>query len=218
MMLKSQDVVVVLKLAGLHLRANLLGEEVFPGAGFFGSRPERARALVGVAHSQIIEMVVETDKTLEWTYATLSKSIGISASECNEAVRRATKSGLLSISRTNSRPQPRVNAMLEFLFHGLKYVFPVEEGALARGIPTGFSAPILSGKLISAGEHIHVWPDANGKSMGITIEPLHKAVPHAARSDPIFYELAALVDAIRYGKRREVDMAEEILRKKFESL
>jgi hypothetical protein len=43
------------------------------------------------------------------------------------------------------------------------------------------------------------------------LKPLHKAIPFAVRYDPLLYELAALVDAIRYGKLREAKIAANAL-------
>jgi len=158
------------------------------------------------------------DDGVHWTYATLSKRIGISASECNEAVKRGLMCGLLRKPRSGLHPVPATKALIEFLLYGLKYVFPAEEGTLARGIPTGFAAPVLSKKLFSAGEHIHVWPDAKGNASGLTLQPIHKSVSFAVRYDPILYELMALVDAVRFGKLREVKMAADELSKELSNI
>jgi hypothetical protein len=211
-MLKSQDVLIALKLCSLHLHEARLKQGHAPTAAALLSAwagwdadpveiAEYENELAGLARHQ----------SLEWTYASLSKRVGVSASECNEAVKRAVTCGLLRKPRIGNRPIPASRALLEFLIHGLKYVFPGEEGTLARGIPTAFAAPVLSQKLLSAGEHIYVWPDPRGNATGLTLKPIHKAVPFAVRYDPIFYELIALIDAIRFGKIREVKIASEEL-------
>jgi hypothetical protein len=46
---------------------------------------------------------------------------------------------------------------------------------------------------------------------GLTLEPLHKAAPKAARQDPVLYELLALIDALRDGRARERQLAEREL-------
>jgi hypothetical protein len=54
-----------------------------------------------------------------------------------------------------------------------------------------------------------VWPDADGDVRGVTLDPLHKTVPKAARKDPVLlHELLALVDALRDGRARERRIAE----------
>jgi hypothetical protein len=52
----------------------------------------------------------------------------------------------------------------------------------------------------------------------LTLEPLHKAAPSAARRDPILYELLALIDALRDGRVRERQRAERELTARLRSL
>jgi hypothetical protein len=104
-------------------------------------------------------------------------------------------------------------SLLEFLEHGVKYVFPQRPGAIARGVPTAHSAPPLS-TMVQSGETIYVWPDVGGMVRGETIEPLYPTVPKAARIDERFYEMVALVDALRIGRPREVKLASAELRKR----
>jgi hypothetical protein len=56
-----------------------------------------------------------------------------------------------------------------------------------------------------------VWPDAEGDVRGVTLEPLHKTAPKAARKDPVLHELLALIDALRDGRARERQLAEHEL-------
>jgi hypothetical protein len=104
-------------------------------------------------------------------------------------------------------------SLLEFLVHGIKYVYPVKPGPLVRGTPTAQPAPPLSEKIDSGGD-IYVWPDAEGTTRGETIQPLFPSIPRGARIDPLFYELLALVDAIRVGRSREHKIAVEELSKR----
>lgn len=210
-MLKSQDILIALKLASLHLQAAKSKRGDQRPAPIISKSIGWEPDPLELALYETAALPELTQASLSWTYASLSKQLGISASECNEAVKRCTRSGLLRIPRTSPQPMPVANALLEFLIHGLKYMFPAEEGTLARGIPTGFGAPILEGKLLSSGEHVHVWPDARGRQMGLTLQPLHKAVPLAVRYDVELYGLLALVDAIRFGRIREVKMASAML-------
>lgn len=78
-------------------------------------------------------------------------------------------------------------------------------------MPTAWAAPPLSEALIFAAENAPVWPDAMGEVRGMAIEPLHPAVPDAARRDPRLWEMLALFDAIRVGSPRERGLAGEML-------
>jgi DNA-binding Lrp family transcriptional regulator len=145
----------------------------------------------------------------ERTYARLSEALGISSSQVHASVRRAVEAGLV---RADEREVNR-GALLEFLVHGLKYVFPVERGGLTRGMPTAHAAAPLRKKLAVAPDDVPpVWPHPEGTVRGEELQPLHPSVPLAAHKDPKLYELLALVDAVRGGRAREREMAVRELR------
>lgn len=148
----------------------------------------------------LLKLVVIADG---WTYPALAESLGMSASEVHAAVARAKQGGLYD----EHRRSPHRRALLEFLVHGLRYVFPAERGALTRGLPTAHAAPPLNAQLVADGEPPPVWPDAEGTVRGEELRPLYRSVPGAARRDPALYELLALVDAVRGGRARERKLA-----------
>ena len=141
----------------------------------------------------------------------LEQSTGISKSEVSKALNRCVAAGLAKLERNTAIPRANTYALNEFLGHGLKYVFPVKPGPMGRGLATAHAAPVLAGKLLSGGEHIHVWEDALGSDMGQTIEPLFKSAPGAARKDAELYAMLALLDAIRLGNEREASLARTLL-------
>jgi len=122
--------------------------------------------------------------------------------------------GLAKIERKTGFPRVNVKALTEFIVYGLKYVFPAEVSEISRGIPTLFAAPVLKGKIMSAGNLIYIWPDTRGGYMGQSVAPLYKSVPMAVKLDPCLYEYLALVDAIRLGNAREVEVAKHELERK----
>lgn len=144
-----------------------------------------------------------------WSYPKLAVDLSMSASEVHSSVRRATRSGLL---QDNDRHTPNRKALLEFLVHGIKYVFPAERGGLTRGMPTAHAASPLREHFAANGEPPPVWADPEGKVRGEEFEPLYRSVPKAARNDERLYELLALVDAIRGGRARERELAVKELR------
>ena len=73
------------------------------------------------------------------TLARLGGDLGISASEVHGALNRASAAGLLDLAHR----RPRVLPFLEFLEHGIRYVFVSRPGGVTRGIPTAHSAPPL---------------------------------------------------------------------------
>ena len=141
----------------------------------------------------------------------LSAATGIGKSEVSNSLVRSTNAGLLKTDRRSKLPKANIRALAEFIPSGLKYVFPVKPGELVRGVPTAFAAPVLDGKLMSAGELLPVWPDAHASTKGQKIEPLYKTVPEAIKQDAALYDYLALVDAIRLGGSRETQLATQLL-------
>jgi len=146
----------------------------------------------------------------EWRHIDLSMELGLSQTEVSFALERCRVSGFLDEAKK------RVNrsALLEFLIHGLKYVYPVRPGALGRGMPTAHSAPPLSKRIVSDESDQYVWACGEGKMRGQIIEPLYESVPFAAGKDAQLHELLALVDAVRAGRARERSIAADELEKR----
>jgi hypothetical protein len=177
-MMKSQDIVLLLKLISLEKSSNLAPSD-------------------------------------NYSLRQLEALTGISKSELSSALNRCINVGLVARDRQSSQPLVNRKALLGFLLQGIKYVFPAKPASLVRGIPTAFAAPVLEGKVMSAGDSINVWPDATGTMKGQAIAPLFKSVPQAVKADAKLYELLALVDAIRIGNPREAQLAGELLEQAF---
>jgi hypothetical protein len=141
----------------------------------------------------------------------LAESLFISPSEVSKALKRCVDAGLLYISGSEKRVNR--SALMEFLGHGLKYVFPPAKGSLVRGVPTAAAAERLKSRFLEDGEPPTVWPYAEGKVRGISLIPLYKGAPKAALRDSKFYGVLALCDAIRSGRTRERNLAVELLGK-----
>jgi hypothetical protein len=155
----------------------------------------------------VLLKIISLHKT-PWKTTDLASQLYISQSEISQALHRNWSAGLLDESRKNVYKK----SLVEFLIHGVKYVYPQKPGAIVRGTPTAHSAPPLS-KMIQQSSDIYVWPDEDGTVRGETILPLYRNIPKAARADHRFYELLALVDAIRVGKSRESRIAADELHK-----
>jgi hypothetical protein len=142
-----------------------------------------------------------------WTYSGLANSLHMSQSEVHAALKRCEVSGLYD----SASKKIRKSALLEFLIHGLKYVFPGQPGPLSRGMPTAHSAEPLKNLLVVDPADAYVWPAPDGTVRGQTITPLYKSVPAAAKDDSELYELLSLIDALRVGRAREQRLAAQEL-------
>lgn len=143
-----------------------------------------------------------------WTMKDIARELEISPSEVSESLNRSSIAGLLFQNKKQLMRQP----FMEFLQHGLRYVFPQQPGPLVRGIPTAHSAPPLSSEIAS--DAPYVWPYHEGQVRGQAIEPLYPSVPQACLRDAAFYEVMALCDALRVGRARERTIAVEELKKR----
>lgn len=114
----------------------------------------------------------------------------------------------------SSKKKVRKQNLREFLIHGLKYVYPAEIGSQARGIITGHSADLFVSKIATTSDN-YVWPYYKGTRRGNSLKPLYPAVPKIANKNNQLYELLVIIDTLRTGKIREIELAIELLDKYF---
>jgi len=163
----------------------------------------------------LVLLKLVTMEVRPWSYASLSGEVGMSPSQLHSSIKR-TLAAQLAV-REGQRIMPNFRNLEEFLLHGLKYVFWAERGDLTRGMPTAYAAPPLAQLIVASDtEPPPVWPDSEGEVRGISFFPLYKMAPKAARSDNNLYELLALVDALRSGRIRERQIAEQEVKKRLE--
>lgn len=208
--MKSQDILLLLKLVSLHK----LGQRELSVSmeEFVRSNEVMERSWQGweIADDSYLkpQFLNLYDR---YSLRNLEAMTGISKTEIGSVLKRSIDVGLAVIDHKSKLPRVNNRALFEFIIYGIKYVFPASIGGLYRGIPTSFSAPVMSGKIMSAGDTIYIWPDPAGKEMGQSIEPLYKSVPKAVKQDPKLYKLLALIDAIRIGNTRESKTAISLL-------
>ena len=142
------------------------------------------------------------------TQMTLADTLFMSQSEISKSFARSKYAGLLDSSGKNVRKL----ALMEFLQYGIAVVYPMQPGAIVRGIPTAHSAAPLS-EVIQSTEP-YVWPSGKGTLRGQSIIPLYSTVVDAVKIDSKLHELLALVDALRVGKAREKELAIAELKKR----
>jgi len=202
--MKSQDLLLLLKLHSVELHTSMRN----------AANAHVAR-LIEDLEEPTFHGWDEYDGTLAVTESIsmrhLAISTGISKSEISNILQRCYHSGIAFKHRRTGNPVVNRKALAEFLIYGAKFIFPATLGKLARGIPTSFSAPVMDGKIFSAGDIPMVWPDPYGKDKGETLEPLHKSVPMAVKRDLVLYEILALFDVIRTGNPRETAVAADMI-------
>jgi len=78
-------------------------------------------------------------------------------------------------------------------------------------MPTAHAASPLNSLIVGDEPLPPVWPDPHGNLNGVTVSPLYKSVPYAARRDEKLYQLLAAVDGLRIGRVRERAVATSFL-------
>ena len=141
--------------------------------------------------------------------AQIGIDLALSSSEVHAALNRLAASRLISSDLNEGRPI--MASVEEFFVHGVKYAFPAKRGEVTRGMLTSYAAPPMNGEIAAGSDLPPVWPFPEGGLRGVSLEPLYKTVPIAARRDPFLYEILALLDALRDGRAREKRIAEKKL-------
>ena len=170
-----------------------------------GMRPQDIAILL-----KIISLEKNKEINNNWRNMDLATLLKISSSEISNSLNRSKIAQLIDSSKRHVAKK----SLKEFLVYGLKYTFPVELGAIAKGIPTAHSASPINNSIISNGENF-VWAYFKGTTKGQTIEPLYKALPKVVENDTLFYELMVITDTLRIGKNREIEIAIKELDKRF---
>ncbi len=153
----------------------------------------------------LLKIIAIGDK--QWQNKDLAQSLYISSSEVSEALNRNQLAGLMDFDKKKVYRQ----GLFEFLEFGLHYVFPQNPGTMVNGIPTAHSHPFMKASFESA--LMYVWPDFAGEQRGLAVEPLYPNQIKAVKEDDKLYKLLALIDVIRVGKARELELAITELRK-----
>lgn len=161
----------------------------------------------------VLAVMAATLEPDRWTIAAMATRLGVSNSQAFRAAKQASAAGFLNQERLGRRVSYRVHRapLLEFLIHGIRYVFVPARGRLTRGVSTAHGAPVLSAHFRASEDPIPVWPHPDGPVRGESLEPLHRCVPAVALRDPHFYDVMALVDAMRVGRARDRALAAELL-------
>ena len=149
----------------------------------------------------------------DWSQGGLGQELVMSASEVNAGIKRLALAQLIEKHEDGRRWKVIRPALLEFLTHGIKYVFPAEKGAPSIGLPTANAAEPLKTHIPSSGI-LPIWPHKSGKVKGYTLVPLYPTVPQAAQNDEQLYQWLVIVDALRDLDNEEVEVAQLTLKDK----
>lgn len=149
----------------------------------------------------VILLKIISKGNLSWQNKDLANELFISQSEISDSLNRSLVANLVN----SEKKKVHRKSLLEFIEHGLHYVFPVIAGGMVNGIYTAHSHPFMKEHFKSDTEY--VWPNERGEVRGFAIEPLYKDVVNAVNQDEKLYKALALIDVIRVGRVREFNIA-----------
>ena len=147
----------------------------------------------------------------------LGDELGLSQSEVVKANVRLQASKLIS-QNNQIIPNFAINTpfhlvtrnMTEWLCYGIRYYLPPEKAGIVRGMATGWSCEYLDSEVVPPDIPL-VWKKQFGDISGEGIEPLYKNAALAASKDIKLYSLLALIDIMRTGRPRELNIAIKII-------
>jgi hypothetical protein len=145
----------------------------------------------------VILLKIISKANARWQNKDLAYELSISQSEISDSLNRSLVAGLLN----DPKKTVHKKSLLEFIEHGLQYVFPAIPGGLVNGIYTAHSHPFMKAQFNT--EFEYVWPEPRGAFRGFSIEPLYKDAVKAIMLDEKLYRMLALIDVIRVGRVRE---------------
>lgn len=134
----------------------------------------------------------------------LAVELGLSPSTVTRALSRLRIAGLVRDRRLNRL------ALVEFLSHGARYLYPTRPGDFVLGLPTAGFSPAMEGHLMGA-EPV-VIPIAGGPVRGRAVQPICEEAVFAAQGDEQLYKVLSILDSLRVGASRERHIASGVLR------
>lgn len=152
----------------------------------------------------VVALKLAVNPASDYILTELSQLLHMPTSGVHGCIQRAEAARL--VTRASGSLRAVRPAVKEFLMHGARYAYPAQLGALTRGVPTAIGAPVLAVYFEKA-ELVPVWPSETGTHWGPAVTPLHPAVMQAVEGDSAFYDVLALLDALRIGAARERELA-----------
>lgn len=158
----------------------------------------------------LVLLKIVTYKDAPFAMKDVAAALKISPSQVTESLERCRCCGLID----STKQKVQKLALLELLVHGIKYVFPITPGGRVRGIPTAHYVSPMKEQIVASDNDMLVWPYPRGNHKGFSITPLYRTVPDIVQNDEELYQLLAIVDCLRIGRRREVELAKDELEKR----
>ncbi len=159
---------------------------------------------------------VKKGETEPWevkiSYRYVSTECGVSVGEVSKAVNRLAKVKMLSISKDGVLVNK--HNLTEWMLYGAKYAYSVEKEGYGRGFPTAWNCNLIESEMVIPEVGVAWATDYRNDSdiKAELISPIYPSVPYASAKYHYIHKALALLDILRIGSRREVNIAERLLK------
>jgi len=139
----------------------------------------------------------------DWKYSEAALELNMSPSEVHSGIKRLKKCSLVTELVMGSGVYvqkmhlPDIKSIKDFIYYGIRHVFPAVIGEPVKGLPTSFGVE----HLYEGFEHnyplIPVWEYPGGDYTGVSFKPIYSSAPQAGVNDFTLYQFLALTDSMR---------------------
>lgn len=215
-MIKSQDTLLL-----LFYMSALAGHPLAADFAKPSDDPAREEILHQYGLSLEFDDIFETF-VHNYSLASVGERLELSKAEVHRSHNRLQEANLLKVTEERpfaAGPWLNLHNVAEWVLYGVRYAHPAKNTGFGIGIPTGFNCPLIANSEMMPPDPANVLAGPSSfmisECKGVIITPLDKRLSTGLQLSPQFYELIALVDAVRIGGPRELRYAREGLKDKF---
>ncbi len=159
------------------------------------------------------EGLMQPSSVVSISYRELASLVGISVGEASKSIKRLESAKLMIIS--NNGIILNKHNLAEWMVHGAKYAYPVIKVGFGRGMPTAWNCKTIRSDIVPPEPGL-AWKSDNTHKIDIQAElvsPIYPSIPFASNIDSFVHKAFALLDILRTGTPRELNVAEDMLSK-----
>lgn len=145
----------------------------------------------------LAQIILKENKNEYWRMCDIAYLLDISQSEICRSLQRLQLCNLFD----SEKRKPNTEGFLEFIEHGLKYVFPALVGKIEFGLHTACDIETEETLKEQQGENL-VWPNKNNEeARGETLVPLYKSLSRSEFISKELKRILILIDSIRFTNK-----------------
>ena len=159
------------------------------------------------------EGLMQPTSIVKISYRELASQVGISVGEASKSIKRLESAKLMIMS--NNGIMLNNHNLAEWIVHGAKYAYPVIKVGFGRGMPTAWNCQAIRSDIVPPEPGLG-WKSDNSYEIDIQadlVSPIYPSIPFASSIDPFVHKAFALLDILRTGTPREINVSKDMLSK-----